>query len=392
MKLGFLFDTKFIEYNGEYYSINLTQNFWNSRYLRYFDEVVVIGSFVPTNEDPSEKFVKSSSDKVHFCCIEDSSVVHRILTQKQQSDFIREHIADCDRVICRGWWGTAVCKELGIPYMIEVVSCVWDSYWNHSFMGKVVALPNFILQKRAVKQAPYVLYVTQSFLQKRYPTANASVGISDVELKESSNEDAVALLERRINRIKEHRDTVKIGTAAAISVRYKGQQYMIKALAELKKRGITNIEYQLAGKGDKSYLLSIAKKYGVEDQVKFLGPVPHEEMFDWYDSLDLCIQPSLTEGLPRAVVEAMSRALPCIGSNAGGIPELIDVKYLFDKKRPIANQIVDIYRKLNEFELIEMATRNIEVSKRFKSEELDEKRQAFLAQFCGLDAKEEIWV
>lgn len=52
-------------------------------------------------------------------------------------------------------------------------------------------------------------------------------------------------------------------------------------------------------------------------------------MKQWLDQLDLYIQPSFTEGLPRALIEAMSRGLPALASDVGGIPELLDAEYMF---------------------------------------------------------------
>ncbi len=40
---------------------------------------------------------------------------------------------------------------------------------------------------------------------------------------------------------------------------------------------------------------------GLENQIKLLGPLSHDEIFEWLDSIDIYIQPSLLEGLPRAL-------------------------------------------------------------------------------------------
>ena len=66
--------------------------------------------------------------------------------------------------------------------------------------------------------------------------------------------------------------------------------------------------------------------------MSFKGVKPHDEVLQWMDTLDLYIQPSNTEGLPRSLIEAMSRGCPCVGSDAGGIPELLDPSCIFKKK------------------------------------------------------------
>ena len=81
-----------------------------------------------------------------------------------------------------------------------------------------------------------------------------------------------------------------LGTTAAIDVKYKGQENVIKAIAILKKQGITNIEYELVGNGNSDYLKKIAIDFGVEDSIHFLGGMPHDEVFNWLDKIDIYIQ------------------------------------------------------------------------------------------------------
>lgn len=63
---------------------------------------------------------------------------------------------------------------------------------------------------------------------------------------------------------------------------------------------------------------------GVSDRVRFAGELPSgEAVRAELDRADLFVLPSRSEGLPRALIEAMARGLPCIGSTVGGIPELL---------------------------------------------------------------------
>ena len=91
--------------------------------------------------------------------------------------------------------------------------------------------------------------------------------------------------------------------------------------------------------------------------------------------MDVYIQPSLQEGLPRALLEAMSRGLPCIGSNAGGIPELLEKKMIFKKRN--VKQLCKILKNLNKEELINSANYNFKKSKLYNLSYLNNKRNNF---------------
>ena len=104
-------------------------------------------------------------------------------------------------------------------------------------------------------------------------------------------------------------------------------------------------------------------------------------MFAWLDEMDLYIQPSLQEGLPRAVVEAMSRGLPALGAHTGGIPELLGDDCIFPRKDVEA--IEKLLEDLQPEEMLSMAERNFEHAKQFQKDLLEERRNAFYAQFAA---------
>jgi glycosyltransferase involved in cell wall biosynthesis len=87
----------------------------------------------------------------------------------------------------------------------------------------------------------------------------------------------------------------------------------------------------------RSQLEQQAVRSGVGGAVDFRGQMAAgQAVRDQLDLADLFVLPSRTEGLPRAMIEAMARGLPCIGSNVGGIPELLPPEDLFPSGDPQA--------------------------------------------------------
>lgn len=223
------------------------------------------------------------------------------------------------------------------------------------------------------RDAAAAIYVTNEALQKRYPSNGEMLGCSDVLLCEFDE----TLLENRKTNIK-HKQMIRVGTAAFLDVKWKGQENVIKTLAVLKEKGMTNVIYELIGIGEGARLKKIAKQLGVEDQVKFLGAKNHDEVFKWIDNLDVYIQPSYQEGLCRSIVEAMSRACPVICSDIGGNYELIDRNYLFPcgDYHKLAKLIEEMFD-----DSYEQSLHNFEKSKKYNKKELDILRYGFLKKF-----------
>lgn len=103
----------------------------------------------------------------------------------------------------------------------------------------------------------------------------------------------------------------------------KGYLYALETMAILKKRGY-DFEYQIAGKGvDYNMLNFHVKRLNINDRVRFLGELTPEEVKDKLVKADIYFQPSLTEALSLALIEASFYGLPIVSTNIGGIPEVV---------------------------------------------------------------------
>ena len=232
-----------------------------------------------------------------------------------------------------------------------------------------------------MKETDYALYVTEEFLQKRYPCTCKSIGVSDVVISTDQN-----IINSRIAKIdKMPLNSVTLMTSGSVGNKAKGQQYMIRAIPLLNRMGIT-VNYLLAGGDSSDHLLKLAKKLNVVDQVTFLGMLSTDEVLKNLDATDIYVQPSLQEGLPRAVVEAMSRGCPVVGAKTGGIPELISGECIVPRKSPKALSSTILYL-LKENRMKNESISNYQKSKSYDESVLNEKREKYYSYIIS-DLKE----
>ena len=113
-----------------------------------------------------------------------------------------------------------------------------------------------------------------------------------------------------------------------------------------------------------------------------MGSYPHEKVFAWLkNDIDVYIQPSLQEGLPRALIEAMSVGLPCIGSDVAGIPELLDSKCVFNRKGNKANSTMKLLKSLDISNMKLQAERNYKEAEKYNYNNLLHKRFEMFERF-----------
>jgi len=114
----------------------------------------------------------------------------------------------------------------------------------------------------------------------------------------------------------------------------KGTNILVKAFANI-ERDFPDFNLVIIGEGaNKESLEFKINDLGLKDRVKFKGKLSLEQTKDIMKRCYCLVLPSLSEGLPRVLIEAMALGKPIIASNVGGIPELIkdnENGFLFEK-------------------------------------------------------------
>ncbi|MXP27020.1 glycosyltransferase [Altererythrobacter indicus] len=288
-------------------------------YIKKFGRVHVIARGQAVNGD--ELLSVSSGPDVSFTLLPAKRGAARITERFSRKRLVSDALAKATHVVARlpselGLDACAICEKWNIPYQIELVACPWDALRNHGTLAARLYAPVLAHRtKTAVAKAPSVRYVTEKFLQSRYPSRGKNFVASNVALPQH----------RLPSRPSEPATILKFGTIGALHTDLKGVGTALHALSIVRKN-LNNLPfiYEVVGEGDPSRFKELADTLGLAEQVRFVGVKrAGEEIFRWLDQVDIYLQPSFQEGLPRATIEAMSRGCRCIGSTAGGIPELL---------------------------------------------------------------------
>lgn len=171
---------------------------------------------------------------------------------------------------------------------------------------------------------------------------------------------------------------IKIITVGSMGHLYKAQDILIKAMALCVAKGF-DLQLILVGDGRyRSLLERQVAELGLSKSIGFVGQITFGSKYlDKLDKADLFVLPSRQEGLPRAMVEAMARGLPCIGSTVGGIPELLPSEDLVppDDAPALARKIMEVVG--DKERLTRMSCRNWEKAKEYHNDALQARRVEF---------------
>lgn len=207
-------------------------------------------------------------------------------------------------------------REFGCPLVTNVLGS------DINALGQMPAVAPMIRQ--ALGQSHRVISVSHALAERvtalGVPAEKVIVQHNGVDGARFRLQDRKAL-RRRLELPEERKMVLYVGNW----VPEKGVDVLVRAFALLKSRGRTDLTLALVGSGPlEPTLREIVQQNGLDDQVRFCGRKPHEAIPDWMAASDLFCLPSLREGCPNVVLEALSCGRPVVASRVGGVPELLD--------------------------------------------------------------------
>jgi phosphatidylinositol alpha-1,6-mannosyltransferase len=159
----------------------------------------------------------------------------------------------------------------------------------------------------------------------------------------------------------------------------KGYPLLVQAFDRLRRRVSVPLEMEIIGDGDEmEKVRSEVARLGLTEEVALPGRVPWgEELFGRLDRAHLFVLPSVSDGMPRSLIEAMARGMPVVSTRVGGIPELVDSQYLVppDDAEALIERIAPLIGSAAE--LAEMSRRSFDRSREHWPDVLDRAKRGF---------------
>lgn len=356
---------------------NFPHSFW-LRYLTVFDSVMIMSRVAQVSQKEDHwREVTGNGVQVHALpyylgpwaflknYIKLRSAIRSVIKPEQTYIFrVGSVLADMLRPMV---------VSAGQLYGVEVVGDPFDMFGPGGIKHPLRLFFRWLFTRKLrtiCAGASVASYVTERLLQERYPSPKAKyrIAASSIVL----TDEAIASVPRHYDDLK----NISIVTVGSLEHPHKGTDLLIEAVAALKEK---NIQIHLTILGDgrmRKDLESLAKKLMVSNQVSFLGSVAAgEQVRNIVSVSDLFVLPSRADGMPRAMIEAMSLGLACIGTNVGGMQELLSDEWRVPVNRSdlLANKIewsISHPEKLNL-----AAKTNLAKAQQYHHEVLDQRRK-----------------
>ena len=367
-------------------------SFW-TRYLDVFDSVAVLARITDTKViKPSWKKADGVGVRFHVlpCAIGPAGHALQMFSIRRA---IRNILTQTDALIVRAFSAIAPHIEIqlspGQPFGMELVGDPYEIFAPGCLHHPLRPLLRWYFTKQLQRQcqkACAVAYVTRNGLQRRYqPGAGSYTTVySSIELREEAFCSAPRTFDFS-NR------PIRLVSIGSLERPYKGFDVLIDAIAAcIRHSPWPEIRLTIIGEG--RYRSAIQRQIDLlelDKHVSLIGQIPSgQAVRGELDRSDLFVLPSRSEGLPRAMIEAMARGLPCIGTAVGGIPELLDCEEMVPKNdsSALARMIEALLRCPDR--MTRLSTQNLVKAREYHDSSLSRRRREFLEILRG---RTELW-
>jgi len=177
-----------------------------------------------------------------------------------------------------------------------------------------------VIDSKTWRHVDHIIAVSKTLkeeiMKKKVPSDKISVifsGVNDEFLRENNVKKSSAILREKYGIMGHY--CLYVGRLTP----RKGLDYLLYAL-----KIANNVKCVIVGDGpQREHLLSLMRTLGLQDRVIFTGYVPQEDLKHFYAAADFFVLPSLAEGLPLVVLEALATGTPIIASKVAGIPDIV---------------------------------------------------------------------
>jgi glycosyltransferase involved in cell wall biosynthesis len=171
----------------------------------------------------------------------------------------------------------------------------------------------------------------------------------------------------------------------AMNSERKGERVFLQIIANLRAKGYS-LNGVIIGDGTKrKEFEQLTKELKIDEYVEFTGLLSSsEEVMKKLANADIYVFPTVAEGLPRGVLEAMAIGLPVVTSPVGGIPEVINVNQLaepndVERYTLIVEELIKCPELMNR-----ISRENFEKAQEYRNELLQKRRDEFYRKLLDL--------
>ncbi len=220
-----------------------------------------------------------------------------------------------------GYGALKICKKWNVPLIFDVHGKVeFEEYLKQPFIRK--------FQQNTIQYAKKILCVAKWQIKK-----GISLGIPECKLEyvplgvDTERFDQIITSDACMN-IKNQDNSKLIFLFVGHLNKMKGVAYLLQAISRLDQKILKKCHFIIVGDGpEKNNLQHDADSLGLNSFITFSGTVVGDDLIRLYASADVFVLPSLSEGRPTVINEAMISECAIIASNIDGIPEQVTDGY-----------------------------------------------------------------